>query len=61
MKQVNEEIRRAARVANVPLWVLAREFGVTDSHFSRRLRTEFSTVDQQKALLIIDRLREELD
>jgi len=55
----NNDIREAARQAGVNLWQIAYEFGVTDSHFSRRLRRELSRDEKSRIFDIIDKLKRE--
>lgn len=55
----NIEIREAAKNASVPLWKVARFFGVTDSTFSKKMREEFSPADKEKALNFIAAMRKE--
>lgn len=55
MKQ-NGIVREAALRKGVYLWEIARELGVTDGTFSRKLRKELPPEETQKILEIIDRL-----
>ena len=55
----NLKIRDAARFANVPLWMVAERYGITDSSFSRKLRRELPAEEQSKLLQIIDELAKE--
>lgn len=52
----NEEIRRHAKAKGVFLWELAARVGVTDSTFSRKLRNQFSDVETEKLLNLIDEI-----
>lgn len=52
----NEAIRKRARERGVFLWELAARFGVTDSTFSRKLRNQFSDVETEKLLNLIDEI-----
>lgn len=52
----NMKIRKAARVAGVPLWKVAERYGITDSSFSRKLRRELPGPEQEQLLKIIDEL-----
>ena len=49
MKRANDEIREYAKKSGVYLWEVAAKYGITDTHFSRRLRFEFSPEEQKKA------------
>ena len=55
----NKEIRNAARIAGVCLWQVADAYGVTDSHFSRKLRKELPDAEKAKILRIIERIAQE--
>lgn len=52
----NEAIRERARERGVFLWELAARVGVTDSTFSRKLRNQFSDVETEKLLNLIDEI-----
>lgn len=52
----NEVIRRHAKERGVFLWELAARVGVTDSTFSRKLRKQFSDVETEKLLNLIDEI-----
>ena len=58
MAQANEGIRQYARKRKVFLWEVAKAFGVTDSHFSRRLRSEFTPEETEQAMRYIDEIAE---
>ena len=51
------EVKALAKKEGVALWRVAAEYGVTDSTFSRKLRSDFSDADTKKLLEIIDKLR----
>jgi hypothetical protein len=55
----NVEIREKAAKNNVYLWRIADKIGITDCHFSRRLRHEFPQEEKEKILAIIDELAKE--
>lgn len=58
----NLDIRKAARLANVPLWKIGQALGgYTDSYFSKLLRKEFSTERKQKVFEIIKELKQQGD
>lgn len=51
----NTDIRNEAKNAGVKLWQIAEMLGITDSHFSRKLRKELSAEEKAK---IFDMIRE---
>ena len=55
----NEAIRRRARERGVFLWELAARVGVTDSTFSRKLRSEFSPEERERVLRVIGEIASE--
>lgn len=55
----NEEIRNAAKNADVRLWQVAAAYGINDGNFSRKLRKELPREEKQKIQAIIDRLARE--
>lgn len=57
--QANMKIREAAKTAGVHLWQVAMAYGINDSNFSRKLRTELPEKEQKKILNIIDTLAKE--
>lgn len=54
----NIRIRQAAAQARVKLWEIARELGITDATFSRRLRDELPDDEQERILVIIQQLKD---
>ena len=52
----NKEIREYAKIRGVCLWEIARELGVNDGNFSRKLRKEFADEKKVEIKKIIDRL-----
>lgn len=57
--KANMKIREKARNSGVRLWQIADALGVQESMFSKKLRKEFSEIEQEKVLMIIDRLAQE--
>lgn len=55
----NRDIRLKAAGAGIKLWQIADKIGITDSHFSRKLRKEFSPAEKEKILGIISELEQE--
>lgn len=49
----NESIRYAAKTANVRLWQIAACLGISDAHFSRKLRFELPADEQDRIMEII--------
>ena len=58
MKKANEDIRKAAKAANVRLWQIGEELGLADDRFSRKLRHELPEDMKQEILSIINKLSE---
>ena len=53
----NEKIRKTIFTANVKYWEIARELGIHEVTFSRRLRDELSPEEQEKVLQAIERVK----
>lgn len=56
----NIEIRNAIFSNNIKKWEIANKLGVTDSTFSRMLRTELSKEKKEKILEIIKNFGKEV-
>lgn len=56
MSNANQKIREAAKEKGVALWRIAEKLGINDGNFSRKLRRELETEEQQRILKIIDEL-----
>lgn len=56
----NTEIRNAIFKNNIKKWEIANKLGVTDSTFSRMLRTEMSEENKKKILEIINNYKKEV-
>ncbi len=52
----NMDLREYAKIRGVCLWEIARELGVNDGNFSRKLRSEFTDEQKTEIREIIDRL-----
>ena len=52
----NQKVRDKARIADVPLWMIADRFGITNSTFSVWLRHELPKEKQKMALDYIDQI-----
>ena len=59
MTNSNSIIKQYAKQRGVYLWELAQRFGITDTHFSRKLRKEFSLEDRALAMRYIDEIAQE--
>ena len=57
--QKNEKIRVAAKTAGVKLWQIAEVVGLSDGNFSRKLRHELPTEEQERILGVIEKLAKE--
>ena len=56
MTRTNEEVRRAARVADVPLWQIAAKIGVSQPTMTRWLRFPLSTDKEERIMQAIQEL-----
>ena len=56
MTSNNAEIRTAAKRANVYLYEIAKEIGISDPTMTRKMRYELTKAEKEKFLSIIDRL-----
>lgn len=61
MQKQNIQIRRAARVAGVPLWAVAVELGISEPTLMRWLRFPLSLEREARILAAIDELAKEAD
>ena len=57
--QRNLDIREAAQNNAVLLWEIADKLGVTDSHFSRKLRHELPKAEKDRIFSIIEEIAKE--
>lgn len=57
----NQEVRRAARAAGVPLWKVADALGVSEPTVTRWLRRELPNEKKTAMLAAIERLGEEVE
>ena len=58
MKRENEDVRKAARVADVPLYAVARELGISEPTLYRWLRFPLSADREKDVLGAIERLEQ---
>lgn len=56
----NADIRKAARVADVPQWKIAHALGVTEVTFVRWLRLELPEEKRKRILAAIESLSQEV-
>lgn len=56
---MNEHIKRYAKDRGVKLWEVAYRYGITDATFSRKLRRELPTQEQEKIIEIINEMAKE--
>ena len=56
MTRTNEEVRRAARVADVPLWQIAAKIGVSQPTMTRWLRFPLPTDKEERIMRAIQEL-----
>jgi hypothetical protein len=61
VKQANEDIRREARLANVPQWQLAEAMSMHENQYYIFMRHELSPEEKAKIRGIIERLKEKED
>lgn len=57
--RANLNIRAAAKSAGVKLWEIADKLGITDSHFSRKLRHELPQAEKDRIFSIIEEIAKE--
>ena len=55
----NVEIRSAFMQAGIKQWQLAEALGISETHFSRKLRKELPEEERKKILSVIDQLTQE--
>lgn len=56
---MNEHIKNYAKDRGIKLWEVAYRYGITDATFSRKLRRELPTQEQEKIMGIINELAKE--
>lgn len=59
MKKENNHIRRAARVAGVPLWAVAAELDISEPTLMRWLRVPLPQDRENQVMAAIDHLAKE--
>lgn len=56
----NEEVRKAARIADVPIWKIAMVLGISEPTIFRWLRTELPEDRKAAMMAAIDELSKEV-
>lgn len=59
-QRANEDVRRAARAAGVPLWRIAAELQVSEPTLTRWLRTPLPDDKHDKIMMVIPALEREV-
>ena len=54
----NQKVRDAARIANIPLWKVADEVGISEPTFMRWMRYPLSVDKEQRVMQAIETIRE---
>lgn len=57
----NQDIRNAAKKADIKLWQIAEKLGIWDATFSRKLRKELPQEEKEKIFGIIAELAKEAE
>ncbi len=60
MTRENEQVRRAARSAGVPLWRIAADIGVSEPTLTRWMRFPLPADKEQRVMAAISRLAQEV-
>lgn len=55
----NQDIRQELRDSNIPFWLVARHFGVSEVTFSRWMRDELSEARRQKIRAFVATIKAE--
>jgi len=55
--KANQDLRDLMRIANIPLWKVALEYGCAESTFVKKLRIELSQQEKEKIIKIIEQLK----
>lgn len=61
MQKENNHIRRAARAADIPLWAVAAELGISEPTLIRWLRVPLTSERERQVMAAIDRLAKEAE
>lgn len=57
--RANLDIRAKVKGAGVKLWEIADKLGITDSHFSRKLRHELPQAEKDRIFSIVEEIAKE--
>lgn len=57
----NQDIRNAAKKADIKLWQIAEKLGIWDATLSRKLRKELPQEEKEKIIGIIAKLAKEAE
>ena len=57
----NQDMRNAAKKADIKLWQIAEKLGIWDATFSRKLRKELPQEEKEKIIGIIAELAKEAE
>lgn len=61
MTKANQAIRKAARIADIPLWMIAAEVGVSEPTLLRWLRFPLEQEREQQVMAAIAKLSKEAE
>ena len=61
MTLANEEIRKTAKKAGVPLWAIASKLGISEPSMTRLMRRELQEEKRKQILSIIEQITAEGD
>ncbi len=61
MEKANTDVRKAAKAARVPLWMVADHLELTETAMTRKLRRELPEEEKAQILAAIQELREAAD
>ena len=56
VQRANENVRRAARAAGIPLWMIAKQLHVSEPTLTRWMRFPLPSDKEQDILAVIDQL-----
>lgn len=59
MTHTNETVRRAARIADVPLWQIAAKIGISQPTMTRWLRFPLAAEKERRIMQAIEELAQE--
>ena len=59
MKQANQDIRNILRINNIPQWKLADKLDYSSTHFSVKMRHEFTKDYKERVFKALEELKKE--